>query len=115
MSKDQSTTTAQGQSAPPLLPWGAPAFPTQIFESAFKPYSYWLENAQRLQTESVNFFGGQMGRYIDALKNLGSCKSPENFLKLQSDFSNGLVQDYLEESKKFIDMYKNCMSSADSE
>ena len=77
------------------------------FEAMSDAYATWIKNANKLQAEAIRFVGERLDKDLQLLSRLGACKKPDEFLALQSDATSELVNDYLEEGKRWIALLSN--------
>lgn len=90
---------------------GAPAaggFPTQGFESLVqanaKAAEIWLESWAKLAGESADFVTRRWQQDMDLVERICACKSPVELLKLQSEFLQRALVDYMSEATRLGDM-----------
>jgi|GEM_PF-6014020 len=83
-------------------------FPAQGFESLVeanaKAAQIWLESWARLAGESADFVTRRWAQDMDLVERICSCKSPVELLKLQSDFMQRALVDYMKEATRLGDM-----------
>ncbi len=84
------------------------AFPAQGFESLVeanaKAAEIWLESWAKLAGESANFVTRRWAQDMDLIEKICACKSPAELLKLQSEFMQRALVDYMKETTKLGDM-----------
>ena len=84
------------------------AFPAQGFESLVeanaKAAEIWLESWAKLAGESASFVTRRWKQDMDLIEKICACKSPVELLKLQSDFMQLALVDYMKEATKLGDM-----------
>ena len=84
------------------------AFPAQGFENLVqanaKAAEIWLESWAKLAGESANFVTRRWAQDLDLIERISACKSPVELLKLQSDFMQRALVDYMNEATRLGDM-----------
>ena len=87
---------------------GTEAFPVQGFENLVqanaKAAEIWLESWAKLAGESANFVTRRWAQDMDLIEKICACKSPAELLKLQSDFMQRALVDYMKEATRLGDM-----------
>ncbi len=90
---------------------GAPAaggLPTQGFESLVeanaKAAEIWLESWAKLAGESAGFVTRRWKQDMDLIEKICACKTPVELLKLQSEFMQRALVDYMKEATRLGDM-----------
>ena len=82
------------------------------FEAMNDAYATWIKNANTLQAEAIRFMGERFNKDLQLLSRFGACKKPEEFLGVQSDAAAELVNDYLEEGKRWIALLSSTSADA---
>lgn len=90
---------------------GAPAvggIPTQGFENLVeanaKAAEIWLESWAKLAGESAGFVTRRWKQDMDLIEKISACKTPVELLKLQSEFMQRALVDYMKEATRLGDM-----------
>lgn len=112
MSKDNSAAVNDADRPWADLPWAVmPNFPGQAVDTTSRIWSTWHEQTGRFQTEVLQFFAGRANHHIEMFKQVCACKNPYEILSLQAAFAQKTLSDYLEESRKLIDLYASGLQS----
>ena len=95
-------------------PWGwmKPTLPNDAVQSLFQNYTGWAANTSRVQNELIRFVQSRLARDIELFTKFGDCKKPEDFIKMQSEFANDWISDYMQENAKIIALWNDGLKSA---
>ena len=79
----------------------------------------WAESTSKMTSvafdccaEAIRFAGQRVERNRETVSHLPKCGSWEELMKLQMDWTSGLMQDYLEESRNFFEMAQKASADA---
>jgi hypothetical protein len=79
--------------------WGMPGL---AFEDAGEACRAWLDGAQRMQVEAVDFFNDRIGKDMAMLSAWGRCATPTEALDLQARYSSDALTEYLAEGRRMF-------------
>lgn len=70
-------------------------------------WSSWLQDAGRMQSEAVRFFNERIERDRTYLTKLAQCRSPWEFVTLQTEMLGALAADYMGESQAQLSLLRD--------
>lgn len=85
--------------------WGVspPGFESLLQANA-KAAEIWLESWSKLADESAGFMDRRWKRDVELLEKVWACRSPQELLRVQSEFFQKALVDYMKEAGKLADM-----------
>lgn len=95
----------------PLPASASPMAPLQWWNNAsfgtfFDAYGKWMRNVTRVQEESMHFARTRMQRNIEAATGFAACRTPSEMMAMQSQYASEMMNDYLGEGRKVVELLK---------
>ena len=76
----------------------------QSIEAVTNTYRAWVNQANRMQGETMRFVQERFTKELEAAAQLARCKNPIEAFAVQADFAQRMAADYLEESQKLVEL-----------
>ena len=82
--------------------WGMTA-PT--VEDAGRACRAWVDGAQQMQAEAVEFFNGRVGKDMAMLSELAKCTTPTEAFEVETRYGSEALSDYVAESQRMMALF----------
>ena len=77
----------------------------ESLDTVSSAFSTWMHNANRLQAESIRFMNDRFTKDLQNLTRISTCRSPEEFVSVQSELYTQLVSDYMEQGARLMSLF----------